>query len=86
MVELVEDRLCDALVWLFHKKTSTEEPLVFNKSVDVILSSVFTRGNLENKRYTEQGLVGVAVRHHLRGRGKMSSEKHEAAVKTLLNL
>lgn len=64
MVELVEERLCHAFVWLFQKNLP-EELLVFNKSVDVILSSVFTRGNLKNKRYTEQGLLGVAVRHHL---------------------
>ena len=77
MVELVEERLCHAFVWLF--QNLPEELLVFNKSVDMILSPVFTRGNLENKRYTEQGLLGVAVRHHLRGREKTSGETHEAA-------
>ena len=74
MVELVEERLCHAFVWLFQKLP--EELLVFNKSVDVILSSMFTCGNLKNKRYTEQGLLGVTVRHHLRGRRK--SETYEA--------
>lgn len=32
----------------------------------MILSSMFTRGNLKNKCYTEQSLLGVPVRHHLR--------------------
>ncbi len=64
MVELVEERLCHAFVWLF--QNLPEKLLVFNKSVDMILSSVFTRGNLKNKCYTKQGLLGVAVRHHLR--------------------
>lgn len=60
---LVKERLFHAFVWLF--QNLPEELLVFNKSVDMILSSVFTRGNLKNKRYTEQGLLGVTVRHHL---------------------
>lgn len=76
MVELVEERLCHAFVWLF--QNLPEELLVFNKSVDVILSSMFTCGNLKNKRYTEQGLLGVAVRHHLRGKRKTPSEKYKA--------
>lgn len=68
MVELVKERLFHAFVWLF--QNLPEELLVFNKSVDMILSSVFTRGNLKNKRYTEQGLLGVTVRHHLKGKRK----------------
>lgn len=48
-------------------KNLPEKLLVFNKSIDMILSSMFTRGNLKNKRYTQQGLLGVTVRHHLRG-------------------
>ena len=66
MVELVEERLCHALCLAF-PQTSLKELLVFDKSVDVVLSSVFARGNLEHKRYTEQGLLGVTVRHHLQG-------------------
>lgn len=31
----------------------------------MILSSMFTCGNLKNKCYTEQGLLGVTIRHHL---------------------
>lgn len=69
MVELVEERLCHAVVWLF-QNLPDDELLVFNKSVDMILSSMFTCGNLKYKRYTEQGLLGVAVRHHLRGKGR----------------
>lgn len=70
MVELVEERLCGTFVRLF--RILPEELLVFNKSVDMILSSMFTCGNLKNKCYTEQGLLSVAVRHHLGGKEKMS--------------
>lgn len=49
-------------------KNLPEELLVFDKSVDVILSSVFACGNLKNKCYTEQGLLGVAVCHHLKAK------------------
>lgn len=77
MVELVEKRLCHAFVWFF--PNLPEELLVFNKSVDMILSSMFTCGNLKNKRYTEQGLLGVTVRHHLKTERKMTSGNYETA-------
>lgn len=68
-VGLVEEGLCHAFVclfiYLFFLQNLPEELLVFDKSVDMILSSVFTCGNLKNKRYTQQGLLGVAVCHHL---------------------
>ena len=44
---------------------SLKSLLVFDKSVNVILSSVFTRRDLKHKRYAEQGLLGVPVCHHL---------------------
>lgn len=72
MVELVEERLCHAFVRLF--QNLLEELLVFNKSVDMILGSVFTCGNLKNKCYTEQRLLGVPVCHHLRGKDERSRE------------
>lgn len=48
-------------------KPPWKDVLVFHKSVDVVLGSVFTCGNLENKGYTEQSLLGVTVCHHLQG-------------------
>lgn len=50
MAELVEEEIVSRFVWLF--QNLPEELLVLNKSVDVILSSVFTCRNLKNKRYT----------------------------------
>lgn len=89
MVELVEERLCHAFLLSsgFSKKKKKKKPpwkssLVFNESVDVILSSVFTRGNLEHERYTEQGLLGVAVRHHLTKRRREEKEKTDVKGET----
>lgn len=69
MVRVVEERLCHAFCHAF-PKPPWKDLLVFNESVDVILGSVFTCGNFENKSYTEQGLLGVTVRHHLQGKQK----------------
>lgn len=58
-------------------KPPWKDVLVFHKSVDVVLGSVFTCGNLKDEGYTEQSLLGVAVCHHLWGQTEVGHNSKE---------
>lgn len=41
-----------------------EHTSIFDQSVDMMLSAVFTVGHLENTRHAEQSLLSFSVGHH----------------------
>ena len=51
--------------------------LVLDEAVNVVLSSVFTGGDLEHKGNTQQSLLSFPVRHHLqRKKGGEGMQMH----------
>lgn len=51
---------------MWTKQVAQRMALIFNKSVDVVLCTMFTCGNLENISKTQQGFLCFPVGHHLK--------------------
>lgn len=58
---------------MWTKQVAQIKALIFNKSVDVVLCTMFTCGNLENISKTQQGFLCFPVGHHLKQKTKMIS-------------
>lgn len=58
---------------MWTKQVAQKMALIFNKSVDVVLCTMFTCGNLENISKTQQGFLCFPVGHHLKQKTKMIS-------------
>ena len=55
---------------MWTKQVAQKMALIFNKSVDVVLCTMFTCGNLENISKTQQGFLCFPVGHHLKQKQK----------------